>query len=421
MQTKRCIVLLAAAMALVLLCTGALAQEEYRTLKIGSEGKDVTRLKKAMYWLGYFTSDNVSDSYNRVTSERVMQLQKNNGLEETGIATPELQELIFSGNCIGTDIAPSPSPIPTPSPVPTPVPTPTPLPTPICPQLTPDLPPLNEQGFLPQDSTQDEYVYVNEDDGMWVYISKDISITIRRFYDKKEKNMWFEGDIYCTPSNPLKTYLNLTKSGKIGGGKNPIQFSKQEKIVLGLSDDHFGTRARGKTTVGVIVRNSQVFSDKTYAANKGRFPNLETLAVFQDGSMKTFVSDAYSAQEYIDMGAENVFAFGPILVRDGQVDPRLSGDYYHYREPRMALGMVEPYHYVLLAVNGRVEGQYKGVYLDWLAEKMLEMGAVEALNLDGGGTACLTFMGKRINRTGSDIRVLHSMIGFGNSDQVGAE
>ena len=36
-----------------------------------------------------------------------------------------------------------------------------------------------------------------------------------------------------------------------------------------------------------------------------------------------------------------------------------------------------------------------------------------------GGTACLTFMGKRLNRTGSDIRALHSMIGFGQSEQVG--
>ena len=100
MQTKRIIILIAAVLALVLFCTGALAQSEYRTLDKGCRGEDVTRLKTAMYWLGYFTSTNVSDSYNRVTSERVMQLQKNNGLEETGIATPELQELIFSGNCI---------------------------------------------------------------------------------------------------------------------------------------------------------------------------------------------------------------------------------------------------------------------------------------------------------------------------------
>mgnify|MGYP003320999038 CR=1 FL=1 len=80
-------------------CACALG-EEYKTLKSGSEGKDVKKLKVAMYWLGYFNNPNLSDYYNGTTVERVKQLQKNNGLEETGIATPELQELIFSGNCI---------------------------------------------------------------------------------------------------------------------------------------------------------------------------------------------------------------------------------------------------------------------------------------------------------------------------------
>ena len=42
----------------------------------------------------------------------------------------------------------------------------------------------------------------------------------------------------------------------------------------------------------------------------------------------------------------------------------------------------------------------KGVYFDWLADKMLEKGAVEALNLDGGGTVALVFMGEILNKTG---------------------
>lgn len=49
---------------------------------------------------------------------------------------------------------------------------------------------------------------------------------------------------------------------------------------------------------------------------------------------------------------------------------------------------------------------------------MLEKGCTEALNLDGGGTAILIFMGERLNRNGSSIRSLNSMIYFGVSDQV---
>ncbi|MBR4068719.1 MAG: phosphodiester glycosidase family protein [Clostridia bacterium] len=411
MQNRKILKRLAAVLALLLVCAFAFAlaqeQEEYRTLEIGCRGEDVTRLKKAMYWLGYFTSDKVSDEYNDVTARRVILFQQNNGLEETGIATPEMQQLLYSGTAIGTDTAPTPSPVPTPAP------------TPVCPAVTPgDLPQLDESGFLPADSPTEEYVYANEEDGQWIYISKDLSITIRRYWDKLNKNMWFEGDIRCSPEEPLKTYVRLNSKGRVATGIAPVKIAQEAGVVLALSDDHFGTRVHGGTeVVGTIVRNGKIFSDKTYSANRKSFPNLETLAVFGDGSMDVYESNAYTAQEYVDMGAVNVFAFGPILVRDGVADARLTKDYYYFREPRMALGMVEPYHYVLLAVNGR-EDKYRGVTMDWLADKLVEMGAVNAINLDGGGTCSVVFMGERINHTGSSPRYLHSVIGFGTMEQA---
>ena len=49
---------------------------------------------------------------------------------------------------------------------------------------------------------------------------------------------------------------------------------------------------------------------------------------------------------------------------------------------------------------------------------MLDRGVTEALNLDGGGTCMLMFMGKRLNKTGSSMRNINSMICFGTSDSV---
>ena len=80
-------------LCLALLAPAALG-EEYRTLQEGDSGEDVTRLKLAMYWLGYFTSQNVSDQYNKVMVERVKNLQRLNGLEETGVADATLQALV---------------------------------------------------------------------------------------------------------------------------------------------------------------------------------------------------------------------------------------------------------------------------------------------------------------------------------------
>ncbi len=406
MRNKHIIVLLSVLAALVLLCTGAPAEEEYRTLKIGSEGKDVLQMKQAMYWLGYFTTINLSDSYNSTTEERIRWLQRNNGLEETGIATPELQQLIFSGKCIPSDSAPAPSPVPTP------------IPTPVHPITTPNPPPLNEQHFLSEDSPEEEYIYTNEDDGIWVYISKDISITVKRYYDKPAKHMWYEAEIFCSENAPLKTYVNLNQKGNFKDAVHPLEYARDNRIVLAVTDDHFRNRRWSEIPIGTVIRNGRIFSSKTVEQGFRRFPNLEVLALFKDGSMKTYRSNAHTSQEYLDMGATQVFAFGPILVQDGKVNPELYGNLFRDEEPRMALGMIEPNHYLVIAVNGRVNKKYNGAYLDWLAEKMLAAGAVEALNLDGGGTACLAFMGKRLNDTGSPTRKIYSLIGFGNSDSV---
>lgn len=92
----------------------------YRTLKKGMSGRDVQLFKIAMYWLGYFNDKNVSDEYNSVTEERVKKMQRYNGLEETGVADPALQELVFSGNAVKTETAPKPSKTPKPASTPKP-------------------------------------------------------------------------------------------------------------------------------------------------------------------------------------------------------------------------------------------------------------------------------------------------------------
>lgn len=88
-------------------------------LQKGDSGPDVLALKQRMYYLGYFNSlKNLTNKYNDVMAKRVAQLQKNNGLEATGIATPELQELIFSDECVWVASTPKPTPVPTTAPTP---------------------------------------------------------------------------------------------------------------------------------------------------------------------------------------------------------------------------------------------------------------------------------------------------------------
>ena len=381
---------------------------QYETLKQGDEGRAVLRFKQAMYYLGYFKTLDVSNVYNGTTVERVKQLQEKNGLEQTGIATPELQALVFSGECVPSGTQPKPTVVPTPSPTPIPVKMPAPLPS---------APPLSEEGFLDVSSGTEEFVHADAEEGLWLYYTSSIAIEVKRYEDVENKLVWFEGDIKCSEETPLKTYLSQGKNpGKYF--KSPIYLSRLNKAVLAVTDDFFGYRWEYDMRLGIIIREGVIISDKTYKNDRTAFPNLEILAVFKDGSMKTFKSGDHTAQDFLDMGAVNVFAFGPVLVTEGELsDHMLKDDYYKYREPRCALGMIEPYHYQLLVVQGRVDAS-KGTYLTWLADKMLEKGVTEALNLDGGGTVSLMFMGEISNKPNKNLRSITSLIGFGNSELV---
>ena len=397
----------AAVLLTVCLCAAAAGAEEYRTLKQGMEGKDVLRFKQALYWLGYFKSLDVSDNYNGTTVERVKLLQKNNDLEQTGVADADLQALVFSGAAVPTDTAPSPSPVPPPTPSPTPAPTPMPL------------PPRTEEGFLSPEVRQEEFVYANAQEGRWLYLSHTVSIELTRYTDPSVPLVWYEGDIHCSPQSPL----NACVTGESRLGRtfvSPMELAKQNRLVLAFSDDHFGHRltdSSEKIPPGIIIRNGAVITEETWS--RASFPNLEILAVFEDGSMKTFASTAHTAQEYLAMGAVHTYAFGPILVQNGELSEyMLRKEYYTYREPRIALGMIAPYHYYLLCAEGRMSDRSKGVYLTWLADNMLAHGVVEGMNLDGGGTAALMFMGEKINKSPNSTRVVTSLTGFGVSSQV---
>ena len=78
--------------------------------------------------------------------------------------------------------------------------------------------------------------------------------------------------------------------------------------------------------------------------------------------------------------------------------------------------MIEPYHYILIVTAGRPTSKYQGYKLRWLADKLLEYGCTEALNLDGGDTVALAFNNKVIlhgNMEAKKLRNLGSMISFG--------
>lgn len=97
---------------------------------------------------------------------------------------------------------------------------------------------------------------------------------------------------------------------------------------------------------------------------------------------------------------QTVIGGGPMLVQDGQVritnneEMMFTGKAIDDRHPRTVIGYTRARKLIILVVEGRNQGIAEGATLTQLAEIMISLGCVEALNLDGGGSSCLLVNGK---------------------------
>lgn len=96
---------------------------------------------------------------------------------------------------------------------------------------------------------------------------------------------------------------------------------------------------------------------------------------------------------------------GPLLVQNGHVirdytdfkekAAQFDSDITANRHPRSVFGL-SPDHYWLLAVDGRSSASV-GLYLEECAELIQQLGAIDAMNLDGGGSSMLVVGDKLLN------------------------
>lgn len=95
---------------------------------------------------------------------------------------------------------------------------------------------------------------------------------------------------------------------------------------------------------------------------------------------------------------ETAIGGGPVLVQNGRVritnneEHMFAGKAINDKHPRTAMGYTADGKLVILVVEGRSESS-SGVSLTQLANIMQQIGCVEALNLDGGGSSCLLVNG----------------------------
>lgn len=300
----------------------------------------------------------------------------------------------------------------------------TPAPTEV-PAYMAHMPALNAKGFL----DEGEYLYSSEDEGLWIYISQTSKVIIQRKYDATQPLTWFEADLYgdLDAGEMLRTVQNdPEKMGKVR--VDATETAKKHNVVFAMNTDYYTYRVavNNNRHTGIVIRDGRILYDDPYTEKQvtnSMFPNLDMLAFMPDGSLKVYHSWEKTAQEFIDEGVQTVYSFGPYLLLDGKVSERAYANNEN-KNPRCAIGMVEPGHYVAIMCEGRLK-RSAGVTISYLAKMMRAKGCQIAFNMDGGQTAVMVFMGKQLNQIGAydggktNSRPTSEVLGFGTSEQVG--
>lgn len=90
-------------------------------------------------------------------------------------------------------------------------------------------------------------------------------------------------------------------------------------------------------------------------------------------------------------------SFVPVLIKDRKpVD--IPPKWQYQKQPRTILGKYGNGDLIMIVVDGRQSSWSSGVTLERLQIKLIELGVIDAYNLDGGGSSTFVYKGKVLNR-----------------------
>ena len=220
------------------------------------------------------------------------------------------------------------------------------------------------------------------------YKSANVSVTLSNTVCvSPNKQSFFFLDIYVRNIECLRRAFANDTYGQ-GITEKFIDMSQRVNAICSINGDYYGF---GNRKSGLVIANGVLYRDNFCK-------NEDVCVLFYDGTLKTYKygSCSLDPQELINEGAWQAFSFGPALLDENgelfETYPQTETD------PRTAIGMIEPGHYILAVFDGRRDDTYaKGLTYKGVAQQMKQLGCVAAFNLDGGGSSQMSFLGSVAN------------------------
>jgi exopolysaccharide biosynthesis protein len=227
----------------------------------------------------------------------------------------------------------------------------------------------------PQDSEITQNSYSDE--------NIQISINTVRYYDTDV----YIADVKVSSAAYLRTALASDTFGRNVTQKTSV-IASSHNAILAINGDYYGANSQG-----YVIKNGVIYRDTSR-----RSTEYDDLVIYRDGSFGIINESQTTAQELLDNGVQNLFAFGPTLIKNGKLSVSQNEEVGRAmaNNPRTAIGIIDDLHYIFVVSDGRTS-ESTGLSLYELALVMQEYGCKTAYNLDGGGSSTMYFNGQIIN------------------------
>lgn len=216
-------------------------------------------------------------------------------------------------------------------------------------------------------------------------------LTPAQFYQKNEQPLIIVNGTFFS----FETNQNLNvviKNGKL------VSFNAPEKGKDSLLHPSF------KSAIGIskkgIADVAWIKTDSTDSYSMAsQIPVTSTGVFFRQNISTKETRTIKDFNFFSKWNMQTAIGGGPVLLQDGKIkitnneERRFAGKAINDKHPRTAMGYTKDNKLILLVVEGR-NPNAGGANLVQLAQIFKDLGCVEALNLDGGGSSCLLVNGK---------------------------
>ncbi len=202
--------------------------------------------------------------------------------------------------------------------------------------------------------------------------------------------------------------VRFEAAGRFGWRAAPIPEFAEPSGAIAATNGGFGHGGPASTNSGIFKVDGEVQPFLKKEPEELRFVGGAALGIDEDNAWHFKNREGESwADDWPEV--RHALAGGHRLIENGELHASLftfesAREERHAgrRHPRTAVGLLPDRTAVLITVDGRHVDHAEGMTLEQLANFMKELGCVDALNLDGGGSTSMWVRGRGIVNHPSD-------------------